>query len=413
MPVIMLGVSTLLGLSGGALLYFLGRPASLSGFALIAAGALVAFLAANAAGRRPRAESHDRTESSDQPERDAVPRKEGALGGDSTGTAAPGRLPSEEIEKLRECLRSITEARLLVPFLRSIIMAVPGKTEEAAFRLMEKFELIKRLTNEAASEAKNLDTRTVDGSLDEKLKAMSETSRRSLERERAAVTEIVELNRGNARELKQMSGEIASGLDLLKGIEEISQKSHLIALNLSVEAAHIGNQGLGFKVIATELRGLNAQTADFSQKVQALLDSLRKRSAAIIGQMAEKSETVVAEAEKGMALAAQALESLIAASSASHDYSARIGQKALSVNSAMDGVLESLQFQDITRQMLEAAQMIADELEPLMDEATARIPADAAMAAGEDEEKREELRSRLLDRAKTKGEKEAIMEVKP
>lgn len=402
----------LLSLSGGAMLYFLGKPASLLGLVLIAAGAAAALAAAVAGGRAGSAESSEPKETSGQGGIGAIPT-EGPPGGHPAETEALGAIPSEEIEKLRECLRSITEARLLVPFLRSIIMAVPGKTEEAAFRLMEKFELVKRLTNEAASEAKSLDTRSADGGMDDKLKAMSDTSRRSLERERAAVTEIVELNRGNARELKQMSAEIASGLELLKGIEEISQKSHLIALNLSVEAAHIGSQGVGFKVIATELRSLNDQTAGFSQKVQALLDSLRKRSAAIIGQMAEKSESVVAEAEKGMALAAQALESLIAASAASHDYSARIGQKALSVNSAMDGVLESLQFQDITRQMLEGARMIADELEPLMDEAKARIPAEASVDASEKGDKAEELRSRLLNRAKTKGEKDAIMEVLP
>jgi methyl-accepting chemotaxis protein len=325
--------------------------------------------------------------------------------------AAAAGSAAQEMEKLRECLRSIDEARRLIPFLRSIIAAVPEKTEEAAFRLLEKFELVKKLTTEAAVEAKALDSAD-KGSLEEKVKEMSETSRRSLEQERAAVTEMVALNRGNAKELKDMGSEISSGLELLKGIEDISQKSHLIALNLSVEAAHIGSQGLGFKVIATELRSLNAQTGEFSQKVSALLDSLRRRSATIIGQMAEKSESVVAEAEKGMSLAAQALESLIAASTASHEYSARIAGKALRVNEAMDGVLESLQFQDITRQMLEGAGHIADEMEPLMRGAESGIPAGDGDSA-EERARLEDLRARLLARAKTKGEKEAIMEVMP
>lgn len=401
-----MGLSAFLNLCGGLALYALGKPVSLAGFLLMALGAFIALREASGMGRAARERSAEIAETPDPP-----PIGE-AMRADQEDPGSVESAAAQEMEKLRECLRSINEARRLLPFLRSIIAAVPGKTEEAAFRLLEKFELVKKLTTEAAVEAEALDSQADNGSLEEKVAEMSATSRRSLENERAAVTEMVALNRNNAKELKDMGGEISSGLELLKGIEDISQKSHLIALNLSVEAAHIGSQGLGFKVIATELRSLNAQTGEFSQKVAALLDSLKRRSATIIGQMAEKSESVVAEAEKGMALAAQAVESLIAASAASHEYSARIAQKALRVNEAMDGVLESLQFQDITRQMLEGAGQIAQELEPLMRGAmyeSASRDGDSA----EERERLETLRARLLSRAKTKGEKEAIMEVKP
>jgi methyl-accepting chemotaxis protein len=400
-------LSSILCLAGTAILVFIDKPLAFSGALLTLVGAGIAPL--RAAGIRREAARGM-----------AALRAESSAAAAKAGTAEPAARKAEglaaasagEAEKLRASLRSIYEARMLVPFLRSIIAAVPAKTEEAAFRLMEKFELVKRLTDEAAAEAKELDSDTAEGSLEERVKAMSETSRSSLRKEREAVTEIVSLNRSNAKELKDMGVEIASGLELLKGIEDISEKSHLIALNLSVEAAHIGSQGLGFKVIATELRSLNAQTGEFSKKVSELLDSLRRRSAAIIGQMAEKSESVVAEAEKGMGLAAQAVESLIAASAASHAYTARIADKARSIHQAMDGVLESLQFQDITRQMLEGAGQIAEEIEPLMRAAQAGMPGGDG-AAGDAAATAEALRERLLGRAKTKGEKEAIMEVKP
>jgi hypothetical protein len=321
------------------------------------------------------------------------------------------REPGLDSQAIVSCLNGIAQALELIPFLRSIIRAVPGETEAAAFALMEKFELIKKMAGEAAKDATALDSASDGKTLEEKVNSIAASSRASLEAEKSAMVEIAELNRRNAKVLTHMSEEIGSGIELLAGIEEISQKSHLIALNLSVEAAHIGRQGLGFKVIATELRSLNAQTSEFSGRVSLLLNSLRDRSASIIGQMAEKSESAVAKAEMGMNHALSTVESLIETSSASHKFSVKMADMTLRINREMDGVLEALQFQDITRQMLESAERISNEITPLIRDAEGKLAAQAG-ESGNRPSSVEEIRKRLIGLAKTKGEKKAIMEVK-
>ena len=86
-----------------------------------------------------------------------------------------------------------------------------------------------------------------------------------MEAEKAAVSaHPVASNRGNAATLRDMSKEIEAGIALVEEIEEITDRSRLIAFNMAVEAAHIGDKGRGFRVIVGELRKINDRTVDFS-----------------------------------------------------------------------------------------------------------------------------------------------------
>jgi methyl-accepting chemotaxis protein len=405
---IQLTLSTSIGALCASLLALLLPKSWAVGFFAVSTAALA--VAAYASALRDRAARGTGADDADAAAPEIKPQ-EGLTGIPAESPAPQAREPGPEAQAILACLNGIAEALELIPFLRSIIHAVPGETEAAAFALMEKFELIKKMAGEAAKDATALDSASDGNTLEEKVNSIAASSRASLEAEKSAMAEIAELNRRNSKVLKQMSDEIGSGIELLAGIEEISQKSHLIALNLSVEAAHIGQQGLGFKVIATELRSLNSQTSEFSGRVSLLLNSLRDRSAGIIGQMAEKSESAVAKAETGMNHALATVESLIETSSACHKFSVKMADMTIKINREMDGVLEALQFQDITRQMLESAERISNEITPLIRDAGSRLSAQAG-ESGNRASSVEEIRMRLIGLAKTKGEKKAIMEVK-
>jgi methyl-accepting chemotaxis protein len=207
-----------------------------------------------------------------------------------------------------------------------------------------------------------------------------------------------------------MGKELESGMDLLKSIEEITERSRLIAFNMAVEAARIGEKGRGFKVIVGELRKLNDMTADFSGQVAELLGRFRDYNASIVGRLAEETDRVSRDVAGGMEAAERAVESLIAASGTADSFAHEIAALAVVIDSDLDGVLESLQFQDITRQMIEGSNA-------MLDEASADIDA-SLTAIGRLEAARrnvillESIRKTLLARSKTRGEKEAIMEVK-
>ena len=57
-------------------------------------------------------------------------------------------------------------------------------------------------------------------------------------------------------------------------IGDISRQTNLLSINASIEAARAGAEGAGFKVVATEVRRLSAQTAEAAQKISEGIQSV-------------------------------------------------------------------------------------------------------------------------------------------
>ena len=68
-----------------------------------------------------------------------------------------------------------------------------------------------------------------------------------------------------------------SGLDLIiKAIEGISFQTSLLSINASIEAAHAGDAGAGFDIVAKEVRELASKSKDETTKIYASLEDLQK-----------------------------------------------------------------------------------------------------------------------------------------
>lgn len=69
-------------------------------------------------------------------------------------------------------------------------------------------------------------------------------------------------------EINASSGKIT---DIIGVIDEIAFQTHLLALNASIEAARIGEQGPGFAVVASEVRGLAERSAAAAREIHQLI----------------------------------------------------------------------------------------------------------------------------------------------
>ena len=303
----------------------------------------------------------------------------------------------------------VTDCLVYLPLAESVIRAVPAKTEEAAFAVLERFTVVHEASSRAAQSARQLCAELENPDGDKSVQRTAENSRRAVKSEREVIGELNQCTRENREHLQAMGREIESGLELLKNITDITERSKLIAFNMSIEAARIGEKGRGFKVIITELHKLNDRTFEFSREVAELLARFRDYNALLVNNMQEKADKVISQVEKGMHAAEAAVESLITASSHTEDFTREIARMSESINHDMDGVLESLQFQDITRQMIEGAEMILGELRKNIGACleSTEVPVDEKHKI----ERFAAIRSRLAAGAKTKGEKNALLEV--
>ncbi|MCM3783268.1 globin-coupled sensor protein [Neobacillus mesonae] len=60
-------------------------------------------------------------------------------------------------------------------------------------------------------------------------------------------------------------------------IREISDQSHLLGLNAAIEAAHAGESGRGFEIVAGEIRKLATGSKKAMEQIQGVLDSIKSK----------------------------------------------------------------------------------------------------------------------------------------
>jgi len=90
--------------------------------------------------------------------------------------------------------------------------------------------------------------------------------------------------------VQESSGRIA---EFVNTVDKIAQQTNLLAMNASIEAAHSGENGKGFSVIAQEIRKLSEETTSNAKKISETLD----QNSSVVEETAE-SVSVFAEATK-------------------------------------------------------------------------------------------------------------------
>jgi methyl-accepting chemotaxis protein len=379
--------------------------AGLASAALALAGAACALGAGLHGARRRRAESLLRSAAEAQPAAPSPPAQH-AIDREEAARLEHRREAELAAERERARVHGASALRRL-RFADSVLKKVPPTTEEAAFALMERLIALRNQSASAAEAAVSADR---DSTNITAISSLAVGARATMAGVRAALKEMRKHDRNAATGLQSLGQELKSGIDLLAGIGEITERSRLIAFNMAIEAARIGDKGRGFKVIVGELRALNDRTADFSKQVSELLGRFKKYNESLVETAISSSLVVAEEVEKGIGEEERAIESLLGASTSCVDLSERVTESVRRMNLELDGILESLQFQDITRQMIEGALDTIREAEGDIAPLVGSPRSEERVIREEEKRQVESLRTQLIARAKTRGEKEALQE---
>jgi PAS domain S-box-containing protein len=135
---------------------------------------------------------------------------------------------------------------------------------------------------------------------------MAEQGDRSVRDTSDAMTRIDAAVQRTAEKMKLLgsrSSEISEIIDL---IDEIAAQTNLLALNAAIEAAHAGEAGLGFSVVAEEIRKLAERSAQATRDVGNLIKTIQHETAEALSAM----ENGMSEVKGGSQLAEEASKSL-------------------------------------------------------------------------------------------------------
>ncbi len=140
---------------------------------------------------------------------------------------------------------------------------------------------------------------------------------------------------------------------IAKRVGDIADQTRWLSLNARIEAAHAGDAGSGFEVVATEVKNLANDAADAAQRISDAVDEAKKVSE----QMSHRSAEVALGEARGALEAGERVGEIMREVSelngrAMHAFE-QISQLAQKLKRDAARAVMSLQFEDIARQQLE------------------------------------------------------------
>jgi methyl-accepting chemotaxis protein len=105
-----------------------------------------------------------------------------------------------------------------------------------------------------------------------------------------------------ARRIEQLSERSHEIEEIIHLIDEIADRTGILALNASIQAATVGDAGHGFVVVANEVEKLAGRSAEATKRISTLIRTIQGGTSEAIAAMAEASR----EVQSGAKLATQA-----------------------------------------------------------------------------------------------------------
>lgn len=260
------------------------------------------------------------------------------------------------IDTLRTFVREINEAALRLSSSANQVLAASTQHEtsatEQAAAIHETTATMEELKHASAQIAENAGAvarvaeetlgaaRAGRGAIGEFIQAMQQ-----IRRDGAAVADSI----------TKLSKRVERIGTVVEVIDEIADRSDLLALNAALEGSRAGEAGKGFSIVAAEMRRLAENVLESTKEIKNLITEIREATAAA-ASAADASKTATEAGEKLGSVAATSVEGILAGVQETSDAARVINLATQQQRTATEQVVASMaEIEDVTRQTTQAS----------------------------------------------------------
>ncbi len=263
---------------------------------------------------------------------------------------------SKVIETLRTFVREINEAALRLSSSANEVLAASTQHEssstEQAAAIHETTATMEELKHASAQIAENAGA----------VARVAEETLNSARSGRGAIGEFIEAMQQIRADGLAVSESITKLLrrverigTVVEVIDEIADRSDLLALNAALEGSRAGEAGKGFSIVAAEMRRLAENVLDSTKEIKNLITEIREATAAA-ASAADASRTATEQGERLGSVAAGAVEGILAGVQETSDAARVINLATQQQRTATEQVVASMaEIEDVTRQTTQAS----------------------------------------------------------
>lgn len=167
-----------------------------------------------------------------------------------------------------------------------------AKVAEAIRTIQEMADTIKLVSNKANESAQ----------VSESARVSAQEGSESVKKTNDAMARIKENMKGTSRTIKRLSESSQEIGNIVQLIQDITDRTSILALNASIQASMAGDAGRGFAVVAEEVQRLAERSAESTKQIEGLIASIQNE----ISVAGVSMETSIQHVVEGTELADQA-----------------------------------------------------------------------------------------------------------
>lgn len=260
------------------------------------------------------------------------------------------------IDTLRTFVREINEAALRLSSSANQVLAASTQHEssstEQAAAIHETTATMEELKHASAQIAENAGSvarvaeetlgaaRAGRGAIDEFIQAMKQ-----IRNDGAAVADSI----------TKLSKRVERIGTVVEVIDEIADRSDLLALNAALEGSRAGEAGKGFSIVAAEMRRLAENVLESTKEIKNLITEIREATAAA-ASAAGASKSATEAGEKLGSVAASSVEGILSGVQETSDAARVINLATQQQRTATEQVVASMaEIEEVTRQTTQAS----------------------------------------------------------